>query len=376
MRIFIVQPALHAVSETFLAAHATHLPGQISVLHHSENLLPVHNERYILPQGLGARAIRKMTRSLTGKPWEWERTKAYISAFRKFQPDVVLAEYGPTGVWVSDACKRLNLPLVVHFHGCDASQKDILSQHVESYKDMFQQAAGVVAVSHAMRDRLLTLGAVENRLHLNHYGVDVSKFNESTVPTENPTFLAVGRFVEKKAPYLTILAFSNVVKKIPNAQLKFIGDGPLLGVCQDLTKVFAIERSVNFLGSQPHDVVAREMKSSLAFVQHSIEASNGDCEGTPNCILEAGACGLPVVSTWHAGIPDVVIDSETGFLVKEKDVEQMSERMVQLASDPRLARRFGMAARKRVLEKFSMQNSIHTLANILSAASNKESRLK
>ena len=144
-----------------------------------------------------------------------------------------------------------------------------------------------------------------------------------------------------------------------------VGDGPLLTPCRDLARGLGIESSVAFLGAQSHHVVRDEMLAARAFVQHSIEASSGDCEGTPVAILEAGASGLPVVATRHAGIPDVVIEGETGLLVDEKDVTGMASRMRRLAEDPGLAGNMGRAAREHIRRHFSMERSIDGLWRII-----------
>ncbi|QDT34639.1 glycosyltransferase [Thalassoglobus polymorphus] len=371
MRICIVQPNLNTLSETFIAAHSAHLPGEVSVIHQSGDLFAMIERKRVLSQGFHSKAVRKINRLITNRPWEWERTRSYLTALKKFRPDVVLAEYGPTGACIVEACRVSKIPLVVHFHGYDASRHDILERHKNDYQLMFDDAAAIIAVSETMKKRLLELGADRRRLHLNHYGVDVEQFKVRERISTEPNFLAVGRFVEKKAPYLTVAAFSKVVERIPSAKLRMIGDGPLLGVCKDLARALGIDKSLHFCGPQPHEVVANEMSNSFAFVQHSIEASNGDCEGTPNSILEAGASGKPVVSTRHAGIPDVVIDSETGYLVDERDVQGMANRMIDLALAPEIAARMGTAARERISTEFTMSKSIDKLFNILQSVTNK-----
>ena len=126
-------------------------------------------------------------------------------------------------------------------------------------------------------------------------------------------------------PYADIVfafAFQKVLEQVPDARLRMVGEGKLLDPCRDLVDALQMNHAVSFLGSQPHRVVADEMKRARAFTQHSIEASNGDCEGAPLAILEAGASGLPVVSTHHAGIPEVVLHEDTGYIVEEKDIEE------------------------------------------------------
>jgi len=144
-----------------------------------------------------------------------------------------------------------------------------------------------------------------------------------------------------------------------------LGDGPLLPGCRELVKSLAIEEGVTFLGAQPPSVVREEMRRARCFVQHSVVASSGDSEGTPVAILEAGATGLPVVSTRHAGIPDVVVEGETGLLVAEHDVEGMAQCMLAVAQDPELAGRLGRAGRARIETCFSIERSIGGLWRII-----------
>jgi glycosyltransferase involved in cell wall biosynthesis len=185
-------------------------------------------------------------------------------------------------------------------------------------------------------------------------------------------FLAVGRFVEKKASHLTIQAFAKVHEAFPEARLRMIGDGPLLKDCRELAKNLGAAEAIEFLGTQPHAVVGSEMSRARCFVQHSVEAASGDCEGTPVGILEAGASGLPVISTRHSGIPEIVVEGETGFLVDEKDVEAMTQHMLQIAQSAALADRLGVAARKRIETHFSLEGTIAALWDVIEECINRK----
>jgi glycosyltransferase involved in cell wall biosynthesis len=116
------------------------------------------------------------------------------------------------------------------------------------------------------------------------------------------------------------------------------------------------------------------MREARAFVQHSLVASDGNSEGMPCSILEACASGLPVVSTRHAGIPEVVIEGDTGFLVAERDVESMARHMERLVVDPGLASKLGRAGRQRIEEHFSMDSSIARLWNVIETSSTARQR--
>ena len=224
----------------------------------------------------------------------------------------------------------MDLPLIVHFHGADISKHQVLRTYGEAYRVLFREARAIVAVSKPMQQRLISLGAPREKVHCNPCGVDCEVFRSASPATAGPVFVAVGRFVEKKAPQLTILAFARVHQRNPDARLRMIGDGPLLDACRDLARGLGVAPAVTFLEAQPHSVIQEEMRNARGFVQHSIEAPSGDSEGMPVAILEAGASGLPVVATRHAGIPDAVIEGTTGFLVDEHDVDGMAEGMLRL----------------------------------------------
>jgi glycosyltransferase involved in cell wall biosynthesis len=292
-------------------------------------------------------------------------TKAYVSLFQRQRIDSVLAEFGPSGVAVMEACQQLNLPLVVHFHGFDLSVRRVLERYATAYSLMFRQADGLIAVSRAMQRKLIEMGAPPERVHYNPCGVNCELFGGASPADAQPLVLTVGRFVEKKGPQLTLAAFAQVLQLYPEARLRMIGDGPLLEVCQKLSHSLLIDHAVTFLGSQPHRLVADEMRRARLFAQHSIEAPSGDSEGTPVSILEAGASGLPVVSTYHGGIPDVVIDNETGLLVQERNVAGMATQMLRLLRDPALAVAIGRAARQRIKLHFSAGRGIHHLWTIM-----------
>jgi glycosyltransferase involved in cell wall biosynthesis len=302
---------------------------------------------------------------LFGDGLQEEQTAAYLKLFRERKIEAALAEYGEMGVQVMDATQRAGIPLIVHFHGYDASVTSVLEEHRETYPRMFSLASAIIAVSRAMQRKLVQLGAPEEKVHYNPYGVDCDRFRGADPGAAPPLFVAVGRFTEKKAPQITIAAFAKVRDACPNARLRMIGEGPLLEHCKGLANDLGMSDAIDFLGAQDHSAVEREMQKARCLVQHSVVAPSGDCEGTPVSILEAGATGLPVVSTRHAGIPDVVLEGRTGFLVDEGDSLGMADRMIQLAEQPDLARIMGSAAREHIRANFSKDHRINNLWRII-----------
>jgi glycosyltransferase involved in cell wall biosynthesis len=364
--VCLVAPYMPTVSETFIRGHIEQLPAKVVLVH---SWPPSIGNRPVLSSPV--RIAYKVRRRFSGAGAEPETTAGYIAAFRRSGAEAVLAEYGDSGVAAMEACRRLQIPLIVHFHGYDASVHDVLKENAETYPAMFKVAAAIIAVSRAMERKLITLGASPEKVHYNPYGINCDNFSGADPSSAEPVFLAVGRFVEKKAPQLTIRAFANVLQIMPEARLRMVGDGPLLEECRALVGELMITDAVTFLGAQTHEAVSEEMRSARCFVQHSVEAANGDCEGTPVGILEAGASGLPVVSTRHAGIPDVVLEGETGFLVDERDVDSMAEHMLRLAQNTALAGRLGLAARKRIESEFSETRSLGQLWAIIESCLDK-----
>ena len=115
----------------------------------------------------------------------------------------------------------------------------------------------------------------------------------------------------------------------------------------------------------PHAEIIDFMNRATIFVQHSVQSGDGDMEGTPNSILEAGACGLPVVSTLHGGIKDAVVEGETGYLVAEHDIEGMARQMLRLAQDSDLAAEMGRKARLRIEQDYNIHTQADKLFHLL-----------
>ena len=173
----------------------------------------------------------------------------------------------------------------------------------------------------------------------------------------------------KRAPYYLILSFLRVLEEFPQARLVLAGDGSLWSTCKNLISYYGLEENVELPGVIAPVEFRSFLKESLALVQHSVTAESGDTEGTPVAILEACAAGLPVISTKHAGIPDVIQEGENGFLTYEHDVEGMAESMIKLLRTPSLAKEMGMKGRILIKEKYSLQKHIDKLNELILSCS-------
>jgi glycosyltransferase involved in cell wall biosynthesis len=378
MNICVIVPEEGGYSETFIRAHIERLPGKVTYLYGGYFPTRLANGNFLLPP---PNFLKRVLRSLLSRLFrlnyseEKSRHKALYQFLKNNAIDAVLAEYGPTATKVMGVCKEAGVALIVHFHGFDAYEHKTLQEFGESYKKMFEIAGAVVAVSKHMAQKLVTLGAPISKVHYVPCGMNPELFHGSNPSQMPPVFLTTGRFVDKKAPHLTILSFQKVLAQVPQAKLIMVGNGPLQDSALMLVKALKIEKSVEFTGARSHQEVAQLMREVRAFVQHSVVAHSGDSEGTPVAVMEAGGSGLPVIATRHAGIPDVIEDGITGFLVDECDIGAMADRMIKIAQDPQLASRMGEAAQKKIREGFTLDHSIKQLAAAISTAVTKRKQL-
>tara|TARA_Y100000385_G_C12824911_1_gene521996 strand:- start:62 stop:718 length:657 start_codon:yes stop_codon:yes gene_type:complete len=215
-----------------------------------------------------------------------------------------------------------------------------------------------------MKIKLKEYGCPLDKVIFSPAGPEESFFNLTPSLSGNQV-LSVGRFVDKKAPHLSVLAFKKVLDKIPGAKLVMAGNGLLIGVVKDIVKSIGISDSVSFIGEINQEQQRELLVSSSVFIQHSKVAIGGDSEGTPVAILEASAAGIPVVSTRHGGIVETVMDKQTGFLVDEGDIDEMANAIIKLLKDKDLAKKMGASGKKFVKENFSLEKHINTLANAI-----------
>ncbi|MFL9831956.1 glycosyltransferase [Flavobacterium sp. ST-87] len=359
-RIAMVSPSQNAYSETFIQAQKEGLKGEVFYYYGG------HLPQYLEGRGLLNSNWNKVTTKLKQKLKLTQFSSgelAFIQSLKKNKIQLTFAQYGITAHKIVKICKYLKIPLITHFHGYDASVNRVI-EDCNNYKEVFDYSAYVIAVSHSMKNKLKELGCPEKKIVYNTCGPNDSFFEINPQFSES-IFVGLGRFVTKKAPYYTILAFSQVVHKFPLAKLVIGGQGELYELCKNLVRYYQLEKNVILPGVLCREEFTAYLAKGLAFVQHSVTADSGDQEGTPVAVLEASAAGLPVIATHHAGIPDVILDGETGLLVDEHDVEAMTQKMIQLLANKKLAQLMGEKGKERIRKYFSLEKHLETLDQII-----------
>ena len=369
-RLLVFAPTRGARSETFVRNNLKKLPFHINAYFGDELCV---NDCRIFAYGLSIYLSKMLARlgllRLATLPPSW----VAFFLVKHHKPDVILVEFGFHAVRIMEVA-RAGVPILVHFRGADASAYRYLHILEDRYKRLFHLVSGIIVKNHLMRQRLINLGAVPDQIVISPSGADDELFHGAR-PSHNPAhFLAVGRFVDKKGPMLTLESFArarSLIKDQGPLTLQMIGEGPLKEKVRRRAKYLGIEQYVEFSGFMEPADIAHAMRSARAFLQHSLRAQDGDEEGCPVSIMEAQLSGLPVVATFHAGIPDVVVDGKTGFLVAEGDVKGMSEAIVTLAQDLNLVARFSQLASCRAHNKFTVKHHVRQISRLIRGVSGK-----
>ncbi|CAH2396615.1 glycosyltransferase [Mesorhizobium ventifaucium] len=278
-----------------------------------------------------------------------------VEFFKAHNVDAVLVEYLTKGALFARACRRAGVRLYAHAHGADSTVMPRKHLWRRRYRRLFASADGIITPSRFIADRLVEIGCASEKLHVSPCGILPERFTPSN--RESARLLVVGRFVEKKSPHLTVEAFARIASRFPEARLDLVGDGPLMVRSKALVEQKNLSDRVIFHGYRSTEFVQGMMQKAAIFVQHSVTARDGDMEGLPVSILEAMASALPVVATRHSGIPEAVVDGETGILVEEHDIESTAEALASLLADPQRAAKMGDAGRQRVLDHFTLRHT-------------------
>jgi colanic acid/amylovoran biosynthesis glycosyltransferase len=207
-----------------------------------------------------------------------------------------------------------------------------------------------LAMSNDMRDDLVSLGCPPEKIRVHYHGINLQRFPRLVRPAapETVRVLFVGSLGdERKGVEDVIRAFAQAAHDRPHLELRLVGTGRLQDRFAALARELGVAGRVAFAGYVQHPELWREYQAAQIFCHPSVTPPDGDKEGIPGTIVEAMATGLPVVTTRHAGIPEMALDGEHGFVVAEHDVAALARGIGRLADDPELRTRLGGQAAER-----------------------------
>jgi colanic acid/amylovoran biosynthesis glycosyltransferase len=345
-----------------------HRPIVLAERRENEDTFPI-DDIVFLPEQARWRAYGdKILRRLIQRQWLIE--PAYDAALRAASPRVIHAHFGLSGVFALPHARDLAIPLLTSFHGADVYRTPRHLAWRLGYRRLFRSSwSSFTVVSKRMKQDLvdLGLGCDPERLHVIHVGVDVEHIRFRPRRLENAQgevqVLFCGRLVEKKGLEYALRAFAQVVRQRSRSDvsLRVAGDGDLRPQMETLAQRLGIAGRVHFLGWQPPSAVIGEMQRAQLFLLPSVTARNGDREGIPSVLMEAQASGMPVLSTWHSGIPEVVLHEESGLLVPERDVEALATALNWLLNHPERWPEMGARGRRHVEDAFNLRREVERL---------------
>ncbi len=294
----------------------------------------------------------------------------FVAGLRQVQPQIIHAHFEEAGLAGLFLARSLGVPLVTTFHGYDATAADpnggarrFLGRIYEAQRRELQRSgATFIAVSKFIRDKIVARGYPEERVTVLPIGVDTDLFTPGREEGP-PMILFVGRMVEKKGVTYLLKAMRKVNAKHPEARLVLIGDGPLRASLEQEACELRLP-NVLFAGTMDSTAVRKYMAKAALLVAPSVTAASGDSEGLPIVACEAQAMGLPVVGTRHAGIPEVVKDRKTGFIVAERSPEELGDAILTLLRSRGLRTYFGAIARMNICQNFCLERQTRKLEDV------------
>lgn len=406
MRIAVLVGAFPTISETFILNQVTGLLdrghdvqifagkiGRPAAIHddiisyglmdrvrYSPALPDAHPRRLMAALPLLARAVlhrpvrgaRLLTAARFGLSEEPLELISDAVPFRELDAfDVLLCHFGPVGVRAA----RLRDAGVVRgrvatvFHGSDVSAF-VRSAGSDAYTRLFQTGDLFLPISEHWRRRLIALGCPPVKIAVHRMGIDCRRFAfapRKRANHESLRLVTVAQLVEKKGVEYAIHAVARLAAAGVDVEYAIVGDGPLCGVLGQLVRELGLSERVKIMGSIAHTGVASILARSHVMLAPSVTAGNGDMEGIPVAMMEGMASGLPVVSTIHSGIPELIHDGSTGYLVPERDTLALAARLKYLAENPTEWLRVGAAARKAVTERHDIRRLNDQLVRRLEA---------
>jgi len=293
---------------------------------------------------------------------------SYFSNILKIYPPLLIqAHFGWEAYFALRLKENLNIPLVTRFYGYDVGILPRIKLWKKRYKKLFEKGDLFIVEGKNMRKRLLEIGCKSSKIVIHNLGIDLEKipYKKRIFKKKEINVLIAASFKEKKGLEYAIKALAIAKENLKNICLNItiIGDGELKEYLHKLAN--DLNLNINWLGYQSHNFFIKCLYRSDLFLSPSVEAGNGDTEGgAPVAIIEASASGLPVVSTFHADIPSVIINEVTGFLVKEKDSQSLAVVIERLVKNYRLRQLLGKKGSNFIRKNFDSKVQAKKLEKI------------
>ncbi|MGG6107906.1 glycosyltransferase [Pantoea allii] len=343
-------------------------------------LLP--EEKISLADKLGQRlklVLPKITkvsllRSLNVRRYGAQSSKLLLPAIvanarQTYVADVFLVHFGYAGA-LANKLRELGIlkgKQATVFHGADISRRHILDEHKQDYRNLFQQSELMLPISHLWQNKLIEMGCPPEKIHVTRMGIEPEKFNfQPRDAFHRPLrIVSVARLTEKKGLDVAVKASAILKQRGGQFQYTIIGNGDQDQMMRDFIAHEKMDDCVTMPGFKPQEEIRKALNEADIFLLPSKTAADGDMEGIPVALMEAMAVGLPVVSTFHSGIPELIEHNVSGWLVKEDDAEALADTLLKLSQGEVDVAPVVAAARQKVETEFNQHIAYRELAQIL-----------
>jgi len=358
-KVLVYNHVFFLISETFVYQQARDLSRNFNVHLLSKKFINPHGfdcsmfDKHVIkrPKSLIGRAFGKLIRKMIGTSLDVDLTSflRLRKILKKGNFLAIHAHFGPNAIDILGYAKAYNIPLVVTFHGHDASRLLKNKKYKERLPELFEYASGIIIVSRHMIQNL-ELDPWLDKVYVIPCSVDPEKFVATSNGKSSDVVKIVhsGRIATTKGVPDLIRVFSELADKYDNIELHIAGDGKELEYSQELAKGSGHDDKITFYGRVSQDKVKKLLNDSDIFVLNSRTDDKGDMEGTPVTILEAMCLSKPVVSTIHAGIPDVIQHRQNGLLANEYANDELKACIEQLIHNAALRKRLGLEGKATV----------------------------
>lgn len=270
--------------------------------------------------------------------------------------DIIHCHFGYSGK-IGEILKYIGVKgkIITVFHGYDLSS-EIKRNGMDIYRNLFVAGDLFLPVSNYWKKKLIGMGCPKSKIIVHQMGINIETFKYSIrdyTPNRQLQVLTIGRLVEKKGVEYAIRAIAKVSLKYNNIIYTIAGDGPLRNKIEALIEELGIHTQI--LGSVESTEVLQLYKKSGIFLLPSVTAEDGDQEGIPVVLMEAQATGLPIISTHHSGIPEVVLDGESGYLVPERDIDALADKLTYLIEHPNKCIEMGKRGRNHIESNYNIE---------------------
>lgn len=281
--------------------------------------------------------------------------------------DIILCQFGPLGKKFVKIRKELKLKakIITCFRGYDIT-KEVQEKGRHVYDRLFTEGDLFLPVCYYFKDIMVDLGCDPDKIIVHRSAIDLDKFIfRSKKKGEGISIVSVNRLIPKKGTIYAINAVRTLLKKYPGIRYSIMGDGYLKRRLVSHISKSNVQRNIKLLGWGTQEEVIDLLQTADIFILPSLTASDGNEEGIPNALKEAMAVGIPGVSTYHAGIAELVDNGKTGFLVRCANSKDLAQKIEYLIEHPELRMQMGVAGRKRIEEEYETNQLNDRLEAIL-----------